>query len=519
MLNFIQSQILFYITLGFVLFLPGYFLLLAVFGKSQTLSALEKFVFSFGLSIVSVDFIFFLLDKLGISINRFSSIAAILIFSAICFAIYKFRKISKADREESHLFNFSRNQFILILLLLFLAVFLKTAYLSRSVLPSATDMGHHMYWVNSMVESGKLPIYDGLPDFIIGEHVIFGIIALISGASVFSAFPIAVLLLINIFSILTVFILTLRIFENKNVAILSLLFLGALYAISSPQAKFVSGGVIGNIMGNFLMPLAFYCHYRAFSFLKEEEMKISAEAKTFMALAVFVTFGLFYTHHLTAFIFLFVFALIAVGFLLVNYKEVEKILPKIGRVIFSPQVLIVSAACLIFFFYIFVPTYVKSSAVGTAVGVASKETRTGLSMDNLRSAVGEARLALGLVGIVLLLIFYKNKRRNLGYAIVAAWAIMVFVMSSYPKILFLNLPSSRIGNYLTYPIAILSAYAFYEIFKNKNINDLLRAGFFVILAFALVGGLADFTDSFKVKTNANELTQTFGASRYLAEPG
>jgi len=60
MLNFIFNQILFYISIAVMLFIPGYFLLLAIFGKSKILSALEKFTLSFGLSIIAIDIILIL---------------------------------------------------------------------------------------------------------------------------------------------------------------------------------------------------------------------------------------------------------------------------------------------------------------------------------------------------------------------------------------------------------------------------------------------------------------------------
>lgn len=91
MLNFIQSQTLFYIAIALVLFLPGYYLLLAIFGKNGALSQMEKFIVSFGLSIVVVDFIIFLYSKLNISITRLSSVAGILIFSTVCLITYKIR--------------------------------------------------------------------------------------------------------------------------------------------------------------------------------------------------------------------------------------------------------------------------------------------------------------------------------------------------------------------------------------------------------------------------------------------
>jgi len=525
MLQTIGNQILFYLTLVFVLFAPGYSLLLAIFGKSKVLSALEKFIISFGLSIISVDFIFFALSKTNISITRLSSIFGIAIFILICLVIFKFRKFSDSD-EDNKLFSFSKNQFVLILLLLFLSIFIKTAYLTDTVFPTSTDMGHHMYWAKWMVENHQLPTYDGMPDFIIGEHIIFATIATLSGASFLSAFPVIVLLLINILGILMVFILTLRIFKQKNIAILVLLFLGVLYAVSSPQAKFVSGGVVGNIIGNFLMPLALYFYYRAFSFF-ETTNKAPAIARIFLALALFSTFGLLYTHHLTSFIFLFVFALIVFIFLVLNFKDLKNIFSALTKIIFSPQALATLFICLVFFFWVFTPNYIKGSAVDTAVGAPSKETRFGLSIDNLRSSIGEARIALGFLGILVIALGFK--RKNIGFAIVTAWTVMIFIMSTQPQLLFVNLPSSRIGNYLSYPIAILSAYTFYYIFKSKSAKggststmeveppriNFLKASFIVIATFILVDGISDSASSFKSNTDLSPLAQTINASNYI----
>ncbi|MDZ4384865.1 MAG: DUF1616 domain-containing protein, partial [Candidatus Moranbacteria bacterium] len=527
MLEAITSQILFYAALAFAFFLPGYALLLAIFGKSKALNALERFILSFGLGIISVDFLNFSLAGLGLPITRLSLSASIALLVSACLIIHKIRS-KKASLEsgmaEEKLFDFSRHQTVLIFLLIFLTIFIKTAYLSDTVFPTATDMGHHMYWTQWMIDNHRLPDYDQMPDFIIGEQIPFGTIGLLSGASVFSAFPVITLLLVNLLGILTVFILALRIFKRKNIAILVLLFLGVLYAVASPQAKFVSGGVVGNIMGNLLMPLAFYFYYRSMEFF-ETGFVAAENSRAFLALAIFTTFGLFYTHHLTAFILLFIFAMIAAVFFAANFKDWKKLLPALSRLVISPQILATFFAGLVFFFLIFTPNYVKNSAVNTAVGAPSKETRVGLTMENLRSSIGEARIALGLLGIIILIAGFK--KRNFGHSIILAWAVMIFLMSTQPHLLFINLPSNRIGNYLSYPIAILSAYSLYALFgtdkrsktseRLASSGNLIRAGFIVVLTFVLVDGISDSASAFKDKTDLAPVAQTFDASSYLAQ--
>lgn len=524
MLNLLQTNLIFFLLIALILFFPGYFLLLAVFGKSQVLSKLEKFIFSFGLSIVSVDFIFFAYSKLNISINRLSSLVGIIAFILICYVIYKIKSYKKLDSSvtlkmtsSNSLFNFSKNQIILILLLIFAIFFIKVAYLSGTILPTATDLGHHMYWANWMAENGQLPTYEGMPDFIIGEHIIFGLFHIIGNLDFFSAFPPLILLLINIFSILSVFLLVLRIFKEKTVAILTLLFLGVLYAISSPQAKFVSGGVIGNILGNLFVPMAFYFYYRAFSFLDSENQNITKFSKTFLSLGIFITFGLFYTHHLTAFIFLFISSLLVLIFFIANLKDIGKILAKVGQIFLSPWVLGTFFLGLFFFFFVFTPTYIQTSAVETAIGTPSKNTRAGLSLATLKNSLGEARMALGFLGLIFLVFCYK--RKNLGFGIVAAWGAMLFIMSSQPGWLFINLPSDRIGNYLSYPLSILGAFALWVVFRQFSRSfaaNFVRFSFVLIIGFIFIGGMSDSAGFFKQKIESEKLAQTFNASAYLA---
>jgi hypothetical protein len=517
------SHLLFFSAFFLVFLLPGYFLLLAALGKSKTISAIERLVLSVGLSIISIDFIFFAFTKLNLVINRSSALLGIAIFILSCLFVFQIKRQYANKTDEPHgeieitekLFDFSKNQTRLILLLLLGIVFLKTAYLSNTVYPTATDMGHHMYWAKWMVENKTLPTYDGMPDFIIGEHVVFGILATITGASFFSAFPIIVLFFINLIGILAVFVLALRIFKKKNVAILSLLFLGVFYAITSPQAKFVSGGVVGNIFGNLFLPLTFYLYYRSFSFLEQFHAP-TKENSLFLALAIFSTFGLFYTHHLSAFIFLFIIALFLILFIVLNFFQLKNIFLITRKIAFSPQVIGTFLLGIVFFFFVFTPTYISGTAVDTAVGAPSKETRAGFTIAELRSSIGEARIALGLIGLAILTYFIK--KNSIGKILVFSWATMILLMSTMPKLLFINLPSNRVANYLSYPFAILSAYAVYIIFTSirlRKTNYTLGLLVMSISIFIFMDGLGDFAKSFKNREDLSPVAQTFNASHYL----
>lgn len=522
MLDFVQSQFIFFIAIILVLFLPGYALTMVIFGNRKILSSLERFMLSCGLSIVIVDLIAFILYRLHVPITALSSIGSLIAFIIICLIIAKFSPHRKTEEKNiSPNFNFSKNQYILLCLFIFFTVFIKTLYLADTVLPTATDMGHHMYWAKWIAENGILPDYESMPDFIIGEHIIFGVIGLISKLSFFSAFPVIILHGINILSIIAVFILCLRIFKNNNIAIFAIFFLGVLYTVSSPQTKFVSGGVIGNVMGNFFLPLALFLYYRALSFLmKEAELyqKHLSESRIFVFFALLATIGLFYTHHLSALVFLLVISSSAILFLLFNFRNLPLITHRFAKIIFSSSVITPLIIGLIFFFFIFTPSYMQKSAVDTALGSPTKSTRTGLTVENLRVSLGEDRLALGVFGLILLLIYLK--KNHPGHIIIVAWTGIIIIAATRPHWIFIDIPSNRIGAYLSYPMAILSAYALVKLFQNKNPayqpRKLTKASFILLLSVAIIGGISDSVWALKDEIKHEELAQTFHASQYTA---
>lgn len=538
MFQFLSSQILFYISIILVLFIPGYFLLLAIESRNRLFSTLEKLVFSLGLGIISVDFLMILMGKIGISFTRLSIILVVLTFSATCFAINKLIRLKgkKSDLKNTDpetVFSFSRNQKILIIILLFLTIFIKTAYLKNSIFPTSTDLGHHMYWAKMTSETGKLPVYqesdiiqvDGkyvvsqpekIADFIIGEHLIFSAINLVSGIDFISYFPSLVLFLIHIAGILAIFVLTLRFFEKysfgKNAAIFSLFLIGPLYAISSSQAKFVSGGVIGNTIGNLIIPIALCFLLRAF---KEKN-------PNFLSLGIVSAVGLAYAHHLSAFIFLFIFAFIAIIFLVFNLKNIFLHIKEWSRLVFKPQVIIILAFAVLFFVFAYTPTYVDSQAVGTAVGGPSKETRAGLTFNQLKTTAGEARMVFGLIGIAILLGIKNRKSHENAFAL--GWCISLLIMSLKPQWLFLDLPSTRIANYISFPLAVSGAFALAYVFekircsKNKYCANqkILHVLFLLLFAFLFTSGFYDNSQSINTQSNSEKAVQTFSASEYLA---
>ena len=534
MINFIQTQLLFYLAIFLVLFVPGYFLLLAIESKRKLFSSLERMIFSFGFSIIIIDLLMMLMGKAGILFNKISIIAAVLLFSAICYAIHKIIKNKSPDESEEKIFDFSKNQKILIIILLFLTIFIKTAYLKNSIFPTSTDLGHHMYWSKTISETGKLPIYqesdivqvDGkyqvsqpqnIADFIIGEHLIFSAINLISGINFISYFPALILFLIHIAGILAIFILTLRLFRSytfgKNAAILSLFLMGPLYAISSSQAKFVSGGVIGNTIGNLLIPFAVYFLFRA---LKEKNSAL-------LSLSLLSALGMVYTHHLTALIFIFIFIFTAIIFSILNYDKLSSYFKEWLKIIFRPQIIAFIIISILFVFAVYTPTYLNTKAIGTAVGGPSKETRAGLTFNQLKTTAGEARMVFGLIGIIILLAI--KKRKEYENAFILGWCISILIMSLKPQWLLLDLPSARIANYISFPLAISGAFALAYLFEKIKSSDnkyflsskIIVSCFLLLVSFALANGFYDNSQSIKAQSSYQKAMQTINASDYAAK--
>ncbi|HEX7586114.1 MAG TPA: DUF1616 domain-containing protein [Patescibacteria group bacterium] len=535
--QFIQNQIFFYATLVFVLFLPGYFFLWAAFGRQKRFNRLEEFIISFGLSILAVDFLMLFLNRIKIPLTRLSLMISITIFIGICYGIYKkfqTKNVGKTCRE----FDFSLRQTRLIILLLILTVFIKAAYLQYNTLPATTDLGHHMYWSKVISETGSIPNYEArdivqsggnyaisqpmpISDFIVGEHLIFSATNLISGIDFISYFPVIILYLINLMSVLALFLLALKLFEDhpqgKNIAILALFFLGPLFAVAPPQAKYVGGGVIGNLIGNLLLPLAFYFYYRAFK----------GKDRLSLAIALIFSMGLFYTHHLTGLLFLLAFALSLIAIIVVHFREMSLFLKTWMKIIFSPAVLAVLIFAVVFVFFVYTPTYLVNNAVSTIVGGLAKIEHQGLAFSEFKFTVGEPRVAIGIIGIIafLLLLRPTYKTKNYGIIFLFAWTFFIMLISLEPAWLDLSIPSARIANYGAFPLSVIAAFAIVQILNwTKTANRLFLVNhklflpaFILLAAFAVTSGFYDNSQYSTRSVNAQKTIQTFNASRYLAK--
>lgn len=539
---------LFLLTIGILFFLPGFFLVRVFLQKQTTLTPLEYWVLAFALGLGFLNFLMILLGKLGVlftSISLASSIfGVILILTTLSLLLRKcLRNKNTSAGPSQSLWAFSRKQSWLFVTLLVLTFLIKTVYLSHAILPTSTDLGHHMYWSKLIAETGTLPPYakqdiiideggtysisapEPIADFIIGEHLPFAAINVLSHIDFLSAFPILFLLLINLMTLLALFVLTRAIAHNirstllsehvftpQNIALATLFIFGPLYTLASPQAKFVSGGVVGNTLGNFFIPLILFAYLRAFREKRSD----------FLALGFFLTFSLAYIHHLSTLMLLFTLGASVLVYLAFHVNTLHTTFRSWTTLFLQPKPLLIAALACFFFFFVAMPTYIETQAVGTAIGTPTKTTRTGLSFYQITFSSGEARVTLGLAG--LFLIAFLRTRTRYASAFLIGWSAILLIMTLFPHLLFINIPSSRIGAYLSFPLGILAAFALVgclALLSDERRKFFLPSITVLFLSFsgflfATGSGSYDNNQTLLPESKSLSLLQTFSATQYLA---
>lgn len=578
----IDLQLLFFfVSILFLFFLPGW-LVLSLRKKSQhrfSLFPLESLLFSFALGIGMMDAGMILLHFFNIPLSR----EALFFLSAFLIAIpslFLLRNrsivsllsqklhqtfsppsshnisLEKKEGESTTPLNadasnsftssqsslgLSRRQSLLFLGIFFLTLTMKGAFLWNTILPTSTDLGHHMFWAQKIVLTEKLPRYEkininfsdgsntltapeAIDDFIIGEHLPFAAFSKISTLPLLSAFPSLFLLIINVLTPLAIALLAFRFSEDlfhnhdlsKRAFLLAFLLAGPLWALSSPEAKYVSGGVVGNLFGNFFIPLFLLALFRA---LREKNPLL-------LTLSIFVGATLAFTHHLSTLVLLFIVLFSIFFFLVFHIRSAFWEMRSWIRLAFSPFPLTILILVLLFSFFISLPTYLDTASIDTAIGTPSKATREGLGFAEFTQGVGGARMGLALVS--LLVILFSFARKTLSGAIAFGWGFSLLVMSLFPGALFLDIPSNRIGTYANFPMILLASLAFLFLFANHQrkfetplpqygIDPLLRISFATILVATIVGGFFDNAFSLTQAPNAKSAVQTFAVSRWAAE--
>ena len=580
----------FYLALLLVFILPG-FSVIRLFFRQQSLSLLEKVFLTPVISLAVADLILLLLNYFGlplqqktvglaffsfvllIEIINWRVIQRILPTNSLSFFFSFYRRFSNRKNfrsllssvlrinknkntvkpinskqfnqpiktiETKSLILTSRQTLVFIILFIALIVF-RLSYLINNSVPKSTDLGHHMYWVNNIIQTHRLPTYS--EKFIIGEHLPFAALALISKFSVVSVFPLAILFGINLLTILGFFLLAYYLaadlfsdylpaswrFSAADLALWALLAGGLLYPFTAPQAKFVSGGVVGNIIGNLLIIAFLYALQQAFR-------KSSAR---WAGLSSLFLLTLIYTHHLSTFILLYILLAFTGIFLFLTglvYRHRPRelwreLLPRLKAFGQSAWFLVIA---LVFIFWIRRPSYLTPQAIDTAVGTPTKVTRLGISLTGLIQRLGAWRvLSAGLLaGYWLSLVIYFRRhylslkklfpslQQIFSFSLLSGWLLIIFLMSWQPGWLKVDIPSQRIVTYLSYPLSLAAgfgAFLFLRLVSQRLPRPLFTLVFSFLLILAFLSGIVQETAlHWRPQTKNNrETMETYLAAEYL----
>lgn len=532
----------FLVILFILCFGIGWFLLEVLFKKTPTLlTTWEKLLFSFTLSQSLVIFGMIGIGKAGVNINVITLSLFLTCFTLIIAVLFSLLTNFQRDASsETASFSFSHKQALLFVTLIGLTLLVKHIYLENTIIPTATDLGHHLYWAKSISETGQLPFYaeqniikDGagfqvtplepIADFIIGEHLMLAAIAMVSGLSYLSAFPVLFLHLINILSLLALATLSyylvrgLPLFQKdhplwtgENAFLITLFIFGPLYSLGSPQSKFISGGVVGNTFGNLFIPIILICFYRA----------LRTKDSRFLGLAFLFSWTLAYIHHLSTFILLFILTATILLHLLFHIRTLLPLLQSWLRLFLKPFPLFILLVATLFFFWVAMPTYIETHAIDTAVGTPTKTTRTGLSFEQISNSLGSPRLALALFGFFF--VAFVVRKASYARTFLLGWLGILLLMTLYPGLLFVDIPSNRIGAYLSFPVGIsASIFLLLVIIYLRQHREYLPRiiyifSFVSLFIFTLSNGSYDNSTTLLKESKAEPLVATFHASQFLA---
>ncbi len=542
-LNSILDYLILFSVFSVLVLLPGYFFIRVIFSQSflnKTASFLPTnfrpyfkryfyFLFAPGTGLFLVDFLMLILGRLGVEFGFKSLFIGSAAVTAALFLINYFlvNPLSKKEKKSAPK-NLDRGLFLALAAIWIFSVGIRTIFYLPDVLPQDTDLGHHMYFSQNIVNEGKIPSYD-TSEVIVGEHLIFAFISILSGISLLSAMPLIVLFFFNLMATLSIAFFTFLLTGKKKIALLAFAFFGAYYAIDPPQGRYVNGGVVGNTFGNYLLCLILIL---AFIFgtvwLRKISEKFSKDGfsvlPSILATIFFLLLGILYTHHLSSFLllfnllFFFIFWLSSTVFIL--RKERKRIFTEIGSALrslfvsptFMLTILFVIAVPLL----VYIPFYLSNNAVETVARAPLKESHTGIEWLSLTGKFGWLKIIFSFAGIVLIVRSFSWIKA----AFVFSWFLPLFLLSFFPQIFNISIPSRRVATYMIFPLTVLAAYGLFGFLgwlKKRMKEKYWMMALFILIGIFVFDGTQDFRSSYSSVNKFQETVELYQASKYLAE--
>lgn len=547
----------------FLIILPGYLLGRIILPKKILKSLLTPlspsnsfiikryfhFLFAPALGLVALDFTLFFLNKINQAISRENLFLTFLFLNGALIVFDFF--LTKKEKEEAEKEAKKKPKIVLIFLGLFVfAVTLRTVFYLPDVVPQNTDLGHHSYWAELLVQNEKIPEYD-TPEVIVGEHLIFGSLGKLSGVSLLSSLTLILLAFYNFFLILIIPAVSLVVFNRKIIALFSFSFCGVYFAIDSPQAKFVRGGVIGNTFGNLFIVLTFFVlaiFLRFFWKKLQENGEIARNASKrlshLVSLIIFILGGALYTHHLSAFLLIFCLFFFFISLFLATVlffyhqlglkKAIFRTLLITKNLLFEKSVIFFFCFLLIMLFFVYTPSYLETQAISTVARKPLKESHLGVSFSSAPDKFGKIRL--GLTFLAMTFMFFASFKSKIDFlkkdfsryrkilpifwTFFFSWSFPLFVLTFTPWLFIIDLPSQRVINYLLFPSIFLAGFGLFILFSlaKKNLSGrsfLITSAFFIALAF--FEGTVDFRNYFTWENKFQETVELYEASKYLRD--
>jgi hypothetical protein len=560
----IKDFILLVFYFFYAVLLPGWLLARVMVTPGQlrkllgTLPTVEKnllyryfhYLFAPAVGLILVDGMVLMLARLhwALSFNNFfvAFSAMNVVLLALNLWLIKPSKIKPAE-------NSKLTPIISIFLVIFLAsVLLRTVFYLPNAMPQDTDLGHHMYWAQWMVQKESYPVYD-TPEVIEGEHIIFAVLSKLSGIGLLSALPLLVLSFYNLMMILALPFTALAIGLNRRVALWVLFLAGVYFAVDPPQARYVKGGVIGNTFGNLFIPLVLLLFflfvryfYRQLNNKNVQEKSRYFPACSVIALALVIIFGSFYTHHLSTFLLGIVLAVSALVWMILTFiinhhshitsVDTGKIILNFLRgTILRLKFILTLAIAVLFSLFVYIPYYLRNNAISTVTQDPEKETHLGITLLDYIGKMGWTRFILVIGSIILILIALSYHHLKLQKKIKIripqnllspsfmflffGWFLPLALLSFYPLAVKIDLPSRRVVNYLVFPGVILAAMAaewLFGIILGYKDRKYFKLALAILVVVIIWDGTSDFRGVFSWQNKFEDSVELYSTSQYLA---
>ncbi|HLD10503.1 MAG TPA: hypothetical protein VJB89_00330 [Candidatus Nanoarchaeia archaeon] len=473
-------------------FIVGYILLrFLIINLGYEFNKLEILVFSVLLTIPIIYVVAIAFSGFGIKLTGLNLSIFFLVLAGILIISTK-KDIKTIKKNENE--NLINLPFIFVFLL---TLILMVVTLYKNPLPFATDLSNHGYYIREVFFTHTLPNFH-LPVFVIGENLIISIPSIIFNIDPLSIFPIIILFLFKMITILLIYLLAYKLFESKTVALLVMLTLGIFYSFGPPGTIYVYGGVIGNVIGDGLIMASLYILYRT---LYESE-------KYFLFFLLFF-FSLVYTHTLSLLILFFI--IIFLLNLLVLFDRINTLYKiKMLTKFLKNRYFLFTLLLLLVISFIYLPTYISKENLEKITTEPIMELqKQKLDISYFKNVLGSLRFSLGILGLSMLLFSKQNKNIKIFFV---SWLIPLLLLS-WEKMTFIGLPQARVLNYMIYPFSILMIYplCYLRIYKNSKKITI----FYLFIILILIVGFSLPERALEENMPKERILNLYHASMYL----